>query len=88
MLDRTEYMVLADSEMGPFALPADCALGIVPASRGVLQPAGEAQPAVHSGQFVYRDKTFMVLDIDMLTIRLIQAPSEAVGLSRGAGRHQ
>ena len=86
--EASEYLVLAESEAGTVALPADRTCGIIPEGRGQLQSGAESGLSVRAGEFTYRQKTFVSLDIDMLTISLVQAPRQAAGSSRGAGRHQ
>jgi len=70
--NRSEYMVLAESEYGSLAIPADLNSGIVSESKGKTGPADEGAGSWVIEQFFYQDKRFQILDIDFLASVLIQ----------------
>lgn len=68
-----EYKVLAESEAGTVAFPAEQTCGIVAEQKGILlDPDGEQISGV-AGIFKYQGKEFKILDIDLLAIGMTQA---------------
>jgi chemotaxis signal transduction protein len=66
-----EYKVLAESEAGTVAFPAELTCGIVAEQKGRLQSPDDL-PAGMSGVFNYQEKDFKILDIDTLAIGMTQ----------------
>jgi len=87
-LSAPEYLILVDSECGPLALPADTTCGIVAEQKGTRSVTGEEGSPWWCGSFHYQNKTFQILDIDVLAIGLTQECPVLDPDSEGARRNQ
>lgn len=69
-----QYKVLAESEGGIIAFPADQTCGIVAEKKGSMLVS--KQPSGVIGIFKYQGKEFNILDIDFLAIDMAQRSDE------------
>lgn len=67
-----QYKVLADSEAGRVAFPAEVTCGIVAAQKGELLDSDGEQLFGVVGIFKYQENEFKILDIDLLAIGMTQ----------------
>lgn len=65
---EAEYKVLAESEGGVVAFPAELVCGVVSEQKGVFLASGEGQQSGVAGIFEYQGKEFKILDIDFLAL--------------------
>jgi len=67
-----EYLVLVESEYGILSFPADTSSGIIAEQKGAVVPTAEEDASWSTGQFLFQDRAFQILDIDFLAIGLTQ----------------
>lgn len=65
-----KYKVLAESEAGTVAFPAEVTCGIVAEQKGALLDSDGKQISGIAGIFKYQGQEFKILDIDLLAIEM------------------
>ncbi len=70
---QPEYAVFAATEFGAIALPAEETCGIVAEQKGRANYLARVDASIQAGEFEYQQNRFIILDIDILTMRLTQA---------------
>jgi chemotaxis signal transduction protein len=83
------YQILVDSEYGMVALMADSGGRIVSEQKGRLVPLSSREKMTGvTGQYIYQDKVYKVLDINYLAIEMTQVYWQNQPDTGGARRHQ
>ena len=71
VIRNAEYKVLAESEAGVVAFPADVTCGIVAEQKGELSAVVNGAAGTN-GIFKYQGQEYHILDIDFLALRVVQ----------------
>ncbi len=84
------YQILVDSEYGMVALMADSGGRIVSEQKGRLVPLSSKEKMTGvTGQYIYQDKEYKILDINYLAIEMTQVYwQNQPDTTGGARRHQ
>lgn len=67
---ESEYYILVDSEFGSLALAAQPGSRIVADHKGILSVARERETAWQVGTFIYQERAYKILDVDVLAMEI------------------